>query len=193
MRVATRFGPRTTSAVPSFETPVVTVQPDRASTLRMRLSWPIGAIGGLFGGLLGVGGGSAIAPLLLLVGALRPAQVSGTTLASVLVISSVGTVAYASLGHVNVGLVVPIALGSVAGSIGGALAAPRLSARLMLGLFILVLPYFALKEFWPGLVAPELAAGTVALVLLGFATGFCSGLLGIGGASLVVPASWPSS
>lgn len=44
----------------------------------------IGLTGGLAGGLLGIGGGSAIAPLLLLTGSLRPAQVSGTTLATVL-------------------------------------------------------------------------------------------------------------
>ncbi len=45
--------------------------------------------GGLSGGLLGIGGGSVMAPLLLSTGRLRPAQVSGTTLATVLLISLV--------------------------------------------------------------------------------------------------------
>ena len=67
----------------------------------------------MLGGLLGIGGGSIIAPLLLVTAALRPAQVSGTTLATVLLISLVGSGAYASLGHMDLGLAWPIALGSV--------------------------------------------------------------------------------
>jgi uncharacterized membrane protein YfcA len=141
----------------------------------------------MFGGLLGIGGGSAIAPLLLAFGNLKPSQVAGTTLAAVLVISAVGSVTYASLGHMDLGLALPIAMGSIAGSVAGALLARRLSIRFMIGLFLLLLPYFAIKEFWPALASPALAANTVSLVLLGFATGICSGLLGIGGASLIVP------
>ena len=147
----------------------------------------IGLVGGMFGGLLGIGGGSAIAPLLLLVGTLRPAQVSGTTLATVLVISTVGSGAYASLGHLDLELVWPIAMGSVAGSVFGALRAKRISMRLMSVMFLLILPYFVAKEFWPSFPAPAIGTSFVALVTLGFATGCISGLLGIGGASLVVP------
>lgn len=147
----------------------------------------IGLIGGLIGGLLGIGGGSAIAPLLLLNGKLRPAQVSGTTLATVLLISLVGSGAYASLGHLNLGLAWPIAMGSVAGAVTGALVARRLSMGLMLGLFIVILPYFAVKELWPSVAAPVMSTSLVWLIALGMGTGFLSGLLGIGGASLVVP------
>ena len=147
----------------------------------------IGLTGGLFGGLLGIGGGSAIAPLLLLLGVFRPSQIAGTTLATVLVISLVGSGAYASLGSLNLGLAWPIALGSVAGSILGARVSKHLSIGLMTSIFLLILPYFALKEFWPSLAAPAIATNLGALVLLGLITGLFSGLLGIGGASLVVP------
>ena len=187
MNVATRLSPWFPFALLSAFRRRTPQDSEAPRTLGPRLSSPIGAIGGLFGGLLGIGGGAAIAPLLLLSGTLRPAQVSGTTLAAVLVISSVGTLAYASLGHVDLGLALPIALGSVDGSAIGALTARRLSMGLMLGIFILILPYFAIKEVWPALPAPAIATSTMALVLLGMATGFCSGLLGIGGASLVVP------
>ena len=139
------------------------------------------------GGLLGVGGGSAIAPLLLLVASLRPAQIAGTTLATVLVIAVVGSVAYASFGNMDLGLVWPIAIGSVLGSAVGALTAKRLSTRLMLVIFLAILPYFALKELWPSFAAPVIAPSLVALASLGLATGLLSGLLGVGGASLVVP------
>ena len=148
----------------------------------------IGLLCGLSGGLLGIGGGSAITPLLLLTGKLRPAQVSGTTLATVLLISLVGSGAYASPGHLNLGLAWPIAIGSVVvGAVTGGLVARRLSLGLMLGLFIVVRPYFAVKEVWPSLAAPAISASLVWLIALGMGTGFLSGLLGIGGASLVVP------
>ena len=147
----------------------------------------IGLVGGLFGGLLGIGGGSAIAPLLLLVGNLRPAQVAGTTLATVLVISTVGSGAYASLGHLDIEVAWPIVLGSVVGAMSGALMAKRLSMRLMVMLFLVILPYFAIKEFWPSLASPDIATSVVSLGLLGLCAGVFSGLLGISGASLVVP------
>ena len=147
----------------------------------------IGLCGGLFGGLLGIGGGSAIAPLLLVTGRLRPAQVAGTTLATVLLISAVGSVAYASLGGFDLGLVWPIAAGTIAGSTLGALSSRRLSTRVMLLMFLLILPYFAVKEFFPGMEAPTIGTGLVPLAMLGLGTGFISGLLGISGASLIVP------
>ena len=123
----------------------------------------IGLCGGLFGGLLGIGGGSAIAPLLLVTGRLRPAQVAGTTLATVLLISAVGSVAYASLGGFDLGLVWPIAAGTIAGSTLGALSSRRLSTRVMLLMFLLILPYFAVKEFFPGMEAPTIGTGLVPL------------------------------
>ena len=147
----------------------------------------IGLVGGLFGGLLGIGGGSAIAPLLLLTTTLRPAQVAGTTLATVLVIATAGSGTYASLGHLSLRLAWPIALGSVAGAVLGARTSSRLSMRLMLTLFVVILPYFIVKEFWPSFAAPLVGTNLGWLVFLGLGTGFFSGLLGIGGASLVVP------
>ena len=147
----------------------------------------IGLIGGLFGGLLGIGGGSAIAPLLLLTGALGPAEIAGTTLAVVLIISTVGSAGYASLGLLDLGLAWPIAMGSIVGSVLGALLAKRVSVPLMTFIFLLILPYFAVKEFWPAFAAPDIATNLSTLVLLGLITGFFSGMLGISGASLVVP------
>ena len=147
----------------------------------------IGLCGGLFGGLLGIGGGSAIAPLLLVTGRLRPAQVAGTTLATVLLISAVGSGAYASLGGFDLGLIWPIAAGTIAGSALGALSSTRLSTRVMLLIFLVILPYFAIKEFFPGIEAPSIGTGLVPLAMLGLGTGFLSGLLGISGASLIVP------
>lgn len=180
----TSGGPRTALSADTTSTDHHSSAPSAIKALIFRL---IGLIGGMFGGLLGIGGGSAIAPLLLIVGTWRPAEVSGTTLATVLMISIVGSGAYASLGYLNLGLAWPIAIGSVVGSILGAVMAKRLSMRIMIGMFLVILPYFAVKEVWPSLAAPEIATSTASLVALGTGTGFLSGLLGISGASLVVP------
>ncbi len=149
--------------------------------------WLIGAVGGLLSGLLGIGGGLAIAPLLMISGSMRPSEVSGTTLAAVLVTSGVGAGAYASLGHLDLSLAWPIAAGSTVGSVMGALASTKLSMRLMAVVFLVVLPYFALKEFWPAMPGPELQTHLVSLGALGATTGFVGGLLGISAASLAVP------
>ena len=172
--------------VPSSDPPLIGHGP-RATSIPRAVYCLLGAVGGLFGGLLGIGGGSAVAPLLLLFGTLKPAQVSGTTLATVLVISTVGTGAYASFGYLNLGVAWPIAIGSVIGSVLGALTSRRLSMGLMVALFLAILPYFALKEFWPSLASPEIAVDRISLGILGLGTGFLSGLLGISGASIVVP------
>ena len=81
----------------------------------------------------------------------------------------------------------PIAVGSVAGSVLGALSSRRLSTRIMILTFLAILPYFAVKEFFPSFAAPAIATSTVSLGILGLLTGYLSGLLGISGASLVVP------
>ena len=75
--------------------------PTDAKQLPVLVFCVIGLLGGAFGGLLGIGGGSAIAPLLLILTHLRPSQVAGTTLGTVFVVSAVGSIAYLSLGHLN--------------------------------------------------------------------------------------------
>ena len=187
-----RDGSTSGHLAPPFDLRSADLEPTERSwagpdTPKPAIFYIIGLVGGLFGGLLGIGGGSAIAPLLLLFSRLRPAEIAGSTLAIVLVISTVGSGAYASLGRLDIGIAWPIAIGSVGGSMLGALMAKHLSFRMMTGIFLVILPYFAIKEFWPSLAAPDISIGLVALVLLGLTTGFFSGLLGISGASLVVP------
>ena len=63
----------------------------------------------------------------------------------------------------------------------------RLSIGVMTLMFLAILPYFALKELWPSLATPDIASTTQSLILMGFAAGLLGGLLGISGASLVVP------
>ena len=168
--LATRPGTLIQRAELPTNPPSFTSAPRRLPSLSTAVFCLIGLVSGGFGGLLGIGGGSAIAPLLLIFASLRPSQVSGTTLATVLVISAVGSGTYASLGHLNFGVAWPIAVGSIIGSVSGALASGRLSLRIMVLMFMVILPYFAVKELWPSFAAPIIAPHLIALGALGLGT-----------------------
>jgi uncharacterized protein len=89
----------------------------------------IGLIAGLFSALLGVGGGTVLVPLLVLVAAyeLRPA--TATSLAAVGLIASVGAFTYALHGQVKPGAAAIVGLPAVAGAVAGTALQQRLATR----------------------------------------------------------------
>lgn len=89
----------------------------------------IGLLAGLFSALFGVGGGTVIVPLLMLVAAysLRPA--TATSLAAVALISIVGAVTYALHGEVKPGAAALVGLPAVAGAVAGTALQQRLATR----------------------------------------------------------------
>jgi uncharacterized membrane protein YfcA len=89
----------------------------------------IGLLAGLFSALFGVGGGTVIVPLLMLVAAyaLRPA--TATSLAAVALISVVGTVTYAFHGELKPGAAAVVGLPAVAGAVAGTALQQRLATR----------------------------------------------------------------
>jgi hypothetical protein len=75
-----------------------------------------GTAAGLFSGLLGVGGGVVIVPLLVLWLDYDERQATGTSLAAIVVIAAIGTIAQGGYGNVDVtkGLLVGVpAVGGV--------------------------------------------------------------------------------
>jgi len=89
----------------------------------------VGSAAGFLGGLLGIGGGNFIVPVLVWLG-FDPKKASATT-AFIVVFSSVsGFLGHASLGGIRVGLLAWTALGSV---LGAALGSYLMQARLQSG------------------------------------------------------------
>ena len=80
---------------------------------------------GVMSGLLGVGGGVVMVPLLVLVAGLSQHQAHATSLAAVILMGAVGAATYAADGEVDVELGVALAAGSLVGAPLGA----RLMAR----------------------------------------------------------------
>ncbi|HMS38540.1 MAG TPA: sulfite exporter TauE/SafE family protein, partial [Arachnia sp.] len=76
----------------------------------------VGLASGLMSGLFGVGGGTVIVPLLVLLAAFDQRLASGTSLAAIVPTAVIGVVSYAIMGEVSWG---------AAGLLGGVPRAPR--------------------------------------------------------------------
>src|SRR3954451_13273575 len=82
---------------------------------------------GILVGLTGIGGGSLMTPLLLLVGGYTPVVAIGTALAYGAVTKTVGGWRHLRAGHVDLRLSWWLAAGSVPGSVLGVVALDRLA------------------------------------------------------------------
>ena len=79
----------------------------------------VGSVAGYLGGLLGVGGGNFIVPVLVWLG-FNPKKASATTAFIVIFSSFAGFVGHAALGNVKLPLLAICAIGSVSGALLGA-------------------------------------------------------------------------
>ena len=152
----------------------------------------IGLVVGFFSGLFGVGGGIILVPLLISTLGFPQRLASGTSLAAVLPASVAGLTGYALSGSVDWVAGVVLAIGAVGGSLVGTWLLHRMPQRLLRWIFIAFLAVVAVRMFF---LVPDRAADlefTVAtvfgLLALGLVTGVLSGLLGIGGGVIIVPA-----
>jgi uncharacterized protein len=89
----------------------------------------IGLAGGLFSGLLGVGGGVVMVPLLVLWGGYGQRDAHAVSLGAIIPISAAGVLTFGVAGEVRVGYAVALALGAVLGAQVGARALARASER----------------------------------------------------------------
>ncbi|MBX3067149.1 MAG: sulfite exporter TauE/SafE family protein [Cryobacterium sp.] len=151
----------------------------------------IGAGVGFFSGLFGVGGGVILVPLLVAVMQFDQRRASATSLAAVLPTAIAGMAAYATHGSVDLIAATLLAAGAICGSLVGTWLLHKIHQRVLRIIFIVFLVLLAVRMF---LLVPDrsvdLAYTSVViggLILLGFATGVLSGLLGIGGGVFVVP------
>jgi uncharacterized membrane protein YfcA len=152
----------------------------------------VGVVGGILSGLFGVGGGIIMVPLLVTLAGMDQRRASAASLAAIVPTTVVGTITYGAAGHIDLVAGVAIAAGGIVGSLIGA----RLLRALPLGwlrwLFIALLVLVAIRLFFE---APSRGSDIglsgytlLGLVGLGMVMGVASGLFGIGGGVIVVPA-----
>lgn len=151
----------------------------------------IGVIGGLMSGLFGIGGGIVLVPMLVALG-FSQRLAAGTSVTAILPAGIAGGISYGVQGEVDWLAALGLAVGVVGGAQLGSFLLSRTPLKLLTWFFMAFLVVVAVS-LW--LVVPsrdaqiEMTAWTfVGLVGLGLFAGVLSGLLGIGGGVVVVPA-----
>jgi uncharacterized membrane protein YfcA len=101
---------------------------EQAEVERRSTAWTlagVGALAGLASGLLGIGGGIVIVPMLAGWLGMPLKRALGTSLATIVALVIPGTIVHAVLGHIDWSIAAVFAVGSVAGA--------RIGARIALG------------------------------------------------------------
>jgi hypothetical protein len=155
----------------------------------------IGLAGGVVSGLIGVGGGIILIPLMVGLLGMSQHRAHGTSLAIIVPTACAATARYASANEIDL-TIVSVALALAATSVVFAAVGARLTAhineKLLRRLFALVLLAGALRMFvsLQDVALMNLDGGEriVAGVITGIVTGLVSGTMGVGGGIVMVPA-----
>jgi uncharacterized membrane protein YfcA len=157
------------------------------------MSVVIGLLAGFFGGLLGIGGGVVMIPMMVSFMGVSQHRAHGTSMAALVFIGLAGAATYALNGSVDLLAGAYLAVSAMATAHLGARYASSLSEtrlRRCFGVFlVLVSALMLLKPYISGLVivAASGAGKAAVLVLAGGLTGFVAGLMGVGGGAIMVP------
>lgn len=109
----------------------------------------IGLAGGLFSGLLGVGGGVVMVPLLVLWGGFGQRDAHAVSLGAIIPISAAGVLTFGAAGEIRVWEALALAVGAIAGAQVGARLLARVDERklkLAFGVFMLIVAVLLVVE-----------------------------------------------
>ena len=161
----------------------------------------IGAVTGLAAGLLGVGGGFVMVPAMVYLLKTPQREANGTSLAVIVPVAIVGATILGGGHQLNVEVGIALAIGSVGGAVVGARLTRRVSdigLRRAFGIVAVVAGLVMIGDsvlravvgnvhIAGGLHPSGISLWLIALVV-GAVAGVLSGLLGIGGGAIMVPA-----
>lgn len=161
----------------------------------------IGAITGLASGLLGVGGGFVMVPALVYLLKTPQREANGTSLAVIIPVAIVGATILGGGHQIDVEVGIILAIGAVGGAVAGARLTQRLSdavLRRTFGVLALVVGVLIIGDALLHAigVSPHAGSGSrpsglslwAMALIIGIVAGVLSGLLGIGGGAVMVPA-----
>ncbi|HMK43530.1 MAG TPA: sulfite exporter TauE/SafE family protein [Dissulfurispiraceae bacterium] len=152
----------------------------------------IGLFGGFFGALVGLGGGVVMIPLMISFLKFTQHEAHGTSLVAVVFVGAAGAATYALYGTTDWKIAILLALTATATARLGALFAhslPEKKLKRSFGYFLIFVSVLMLvKGYLPRL---EEAFGEFAKMAVflgtGALTGFVSGMMGVGGGTVMVP------
>jgi uncharacterized membrane protein YfcA len=152
----------------------------------------IGVVGGVLSGAFGIGGGIIMVPLLVWLARLDQRRAAATSLVAIIPTAVTGSISYLAAGEIDLLAGLFVAVGAVAGALIGTRLLRRIPIVWLRWMSIALVLLVALRML---VVAPERGDSVdltvwVALgyVGLGLAMGVASGLFGIGGGVIAVPA-----
>ncbi len=165
----------------------------------------VGVVAGILSGMFGIGGGVVIVPALVTLMAFSLQQAVGTSLAALLMpVSIFAVIQYYRAGKLKPGIALPVALGLIGGGVIGARLAlnlPTVTLQQLYGVFLLFAGWRFIepRHWWAQSrkTAPppvetqgggETQVSIWILLLLGVGAGVLSGMFGIGGGIIIVPA-----
>jgi hypothetical protein len=108
----------------------------------------IGVAAGFFSALFGVGGGTIVVPLLILLAGFAPMDATGTSLAAIGITALFGMIAFGVLGEVSWADAVVVGLPAMVGALAGIWLQKRVASRLLAGLFSVFLLAIAARLFF---------------------------------------------
>jgi len=151
----------------------------------------IGLIGGFLSGLLGLGGGVIMLPLLSFIGGVPLKLATGTDLVHVFIASATGVFSHYRSGNVDLKAGALLGLAGVAGGFAGSFLSVHLSTYnlqiiyllvVLLAITILLIPLkLENKDHKKGNFNKALG------IVIGIGGGSLAGLLGIGGGFIMIP------
>ena len=151
----------------------------------------IGSIGGLLSGLLGIGGGAIIVPLLTYLTKSDFKTNTGISSLAVVLIATGSSITYIFNDYSNgsnfIYEILIIVIGGIVGSYLGSKLTAKLSTPLLKKIFSLLLAASAFRIIFSSTVSSGFENNVILYFIVGFVSGVGSGLLGIGGGIIRIP------
>jgi hypothetical protein len=153
----------------------------------------VGLISGLLSGLVGLGGGVVVVPLLVLRLKMLQLKAQGTSLIIVLFSAVAGTVIYSLNSSIDWNAALYLAAGSTVSIPLGIHYSHKLPEQMLKSCFGWLLLFLAavliFKPYLPFILYyPTEISRIFVLISIGLGTGFVSGLMGVGGGAITVSA-----
>jgi uncharacterized protein len=160
--------------------------------MRRALGFLIGVLGGFFGGLVGLGGGVVMVPLMTALAKLTQHKAHGTSLLAIVFTALAGAATYYYHGAADWAVALMLAVTAIVTARIGALYAhslPEKKLRKVFGYFLVFISASLLVKGLLPAAGQEPVFWVRALIFLatGAATGFLSGMLGVGGGTVMIP------
>ena len=153
-----------------------------------------GLLAGFFGGLLGIGGGVVMIPMMVGILKTSQRQAHGTSLAALVFIGLAGSISYGLKGSIDLPASILLASTATITAYAGARysnSLPEWKLKRFFGFFLIfVAATLILKPYITETVfVLSGTAKVLVLLLVGLITGVLAGIMGVGGGSVMIPAA----